>query len=114
MVRIRIIDRYKTNIAPRYGRQYDDYQKIIHGVTSERDIKDAIAALQDRFQRLQFMLEDCQDAYRKKHEILQKRNEYMQTSGTINIITTASLILLCLSLISSLVRVALIGNYLSD
>ncbi|XP_078001310.1 uncharacterized protein LOC144453819 isoform X2 [Glandiceps talaboti] len=102
-----------------YGKQHVEYQIIKQRVVSERGIKDAIEALQDRFQRLQFMFEDCGEAHKERMEKRRLRKAEMQKLQKLNLVTAVSLLVLITSFLLRLLRVVVVvknyhGNTIAD
>ena len=58
-----------------YGHRPQDYRKIVRKVVYEREVRDAIAALQQRLNMLELMKEDAQ-------ELMNKRRQKLTTSRT--------------------------------
>ena len=58
-----------------FGRRTQDYRKIVRKVVYEREVRDAITALQQRLNMLELMKEDAQD-------LIKKRKQRLTTSKT--------------------------------
>ena len=58
-----------------FGRRTQDYRKIVRKVVYEREVRDAITALQQRLNMLELMKEDVQD-------LIKKRKQRLTTSKT--------------------------------